>query len=295
MPEAGATAPPAWRDTTISHDGLQLAVRMHGAATSPPVIALHGWQDNAASFDLLAPLLPEHRVIAIDLPGHGRSGWRSREAGYYIWSYLVDVLAVADALQLARFSLLGHSMGGAVACLLAATFPERVDRMVLLDAVGPLTTAPEEAPGQMRRALLQQHGGDTAGRHRYPDFAAAVQARAARGLSIEAATLLGKRGIAQDAEGCYWRLDPRLTRANLLSLSEEQAAAFIRQISCPCQLLAAPQYWRERRAWFDRRRGYFAALELHELPGSHHQHLDGQVTEVATLVRRFLGEPLAPS
>lgn len=281
-------------DSSIPHGDMQLAVRSWNPAGTRPVIALHGWLDNAASFDLLAPRLPDCRVIALDMPGHGLSTWRHREAGYYIWSYVEDVLAVADALQLQTFSLLGHSMGGAVACLLASLCPERIEKLMLLDAVGPLSTSAAAAPDQMRRALLQQQGLKTARRNHYPTLDAAVQARAAKGVSDDAARLLGERGIASDAEGFYWALDPRLSRANMLSLSEEQVEVFIRLIACPVRVVSAPAYWQDhdRRSWFDRRCSYFRHLDLHELPGSHHQHLDGQVEEVAALCREFLTAPV---
>jgi pimeloyl-ACP methyl ester carboxylesterase len=277
----------SWQNSVVTHGGRQLAFRTHGPETALPVIALHGWQDNAASFELLGPLLPELRLIAIDMPGHGLSSWRGSDGTYCIWTYLEDVLAVVNSLQLQRFALLGHSMGGAIACLLAGLLPERVIRLGLLDSVGPLATSAAAAPDQMLRALQQQQNLKTGVRRYYNSFAAAVAARAAKGLGTEAATILGRRGIAEDAQGFFWTLDPRLSLASLLSLTEEQAAVFIRRIEGPVQLIAAPEYWLQRRAWFDLRCGYFRQLQLHELPGNHHQHLDGQVAAVAALLGAY--------
>ena len=55
--------------------------------------------------------------------------------------------------------------------------------------------------------------------------------------------------ILQDERGFYWNLDPRLTRANPLSLTEEQAAAFVKRITCATLLISANEYWREKRDW----------------------------------------------
>lgn len=250
-----------------------------------PVIALHGWRDNAATFELLGPLLPGVRLIAIDMPGHGLSSWRDEDGAYYIWSYLEEVLAVVEALGLTRFSLLGHSMGGAISCLLAGLLPERIAKLGLLDAVGPLATSAEAMPAQMLKAM--QQAALSTRRNHYPSFDAAVAARAAKGLETEAATILGRRGIAQDDKGWYWTLDPRLSHANLLSLTEQQAEVFIRRIQCPTLIIAAPAYWPERKAWFAQRCTYFREMKLVELPGHHHQHLEGQVQEVAALLRNF--------
>jgi pimeloyl-ACP methyl ester carboxylesterase len=279
----------SWQEHEIRHGELCLAVRSTGALDGLPVLALHGWRDNAATFEPLAAELPELRIHALDLAGHGRSSWRHREGGYYIWSYLDEVLAVADALALTRFTLLGHSMGGAVACLLAALYPERCERLLLLDSLGPLATPPEDAPGQMRRALDQQRSLKASFKQRYASFEAAVQARADKGLGFEAAAVLGHRSIREDANGWYWSTDPRLALANPVSLAEAQIAAFMQGITCPALLVAAPEFWQSRQQMFERRCTYIAGLQVETLPGNHHQHLEGQVEAVAAHCRRFLG------
>jgi len=279
-----------WREHSINHAGLQMAVRESAGDGAVPVLALHGWRDNAASFEPLAPHLPGLRLYALDLPGHGLSAWRGAGADYCTWRYVDDVLAAAAALGLGRFSLLGHSMGGAVACLFAALYPERCERLILLDSPGPMATAPAEAPAQMRSSLDQQSSLQATFKQRYASFESAVQARAEKGLGLEAATVLGLRGIASDQNGCYWTTDPRLALPNPLSLTEEQVAAFMQAIVCPVLLVAAPGYWQQRRAWFEQRCGYIKGLLRHDLPGHHHQHLEGQVEEVAGLIRAFVAE-----
>jgi pimeloyl-ACP methyl ester carboxylesterase len=276
-----------WQESSFSIGARELALRSHGPAHATPVIALHGWRDNAATFDKLGPLLPALRIIALDMPGHGLSSWRDADGEYYIWSYIEEVLAVADALDLQRFNLLGHSMGGAIASLLAGLLPQRVEKLALLDAVGPLATSAADAPAQLQRALEQAKISSR--RHHYPSFDAAVAARAAKGLGMEAAAILGKRGIAQDDKGWYWTLDPRLSRANQLSLTEAHTEVFLRRIACPSLLVAAPSYWAERNAtqWFDQRCTYYGNLRRIDLQGGHHQHLEGHVTEVADLLRDF--------
>lgn len=278
-----------WREHSLASGARQLAYRVHGPDTAPAVVALHGWRDNAATFELLGPLLPGLRLIALDLPGHGLSSWRDTDGGYYVWSYLQDVLGVAEALELKHFDLLGHSMGGAIACLLAGLVPQRIGKLALLDAAGPLTTAPEEAPDQLLRALEQAKTPRR--RHHYPSFEAAVAARAAKGVGLPAATLLGRRGIAQDDRGWYWTLDPRLSRANQLSLTEAQVEAFMRRIACPVRLVAAPAWWAERgkTEWLAQRCAYIRQLQRFDLPGGHHQHMEGQVGAVANLLKEFLG------
>ena len=88
----------------------ELAALQWGDAAAPPLLALHGWLDNAASFARLAPLLArQRRVIALDLPGHGRSAHMPEPARrYHVVDQVDAVLDFADALGFDRFDLLGH-------------------------------------------------------------------------------------------------------------------------------------------------------------------------------------------
>jgi pimeloyl-ACP methyl ester carboxylesterase len=92
-----------------------------GAEVRGSVLALHGWMDNAGSFDALAPVLASvgYRVAALDLAGHGHSPHRPAGAGYG-YNYMDQSLAVleaAQALEWPRLTLLGHSMGAGIATL----------------------------------------------------------------------------------------------------------------------------------------------------------------------------------
>ena len=114
-------------------NGHLIAAKAWGDSTAAPVIALHGWLDNAATFNRLAPLLKSVRLIALDLMGHGYSHHRPASMPYYIWDNVLDVLGVAEQLGLERFDLLGHSMGASIAMLIAGAYPEKVRQLVLID------------------------------------------------------------------------------------------------------------------------------------------------------------------
>ncbi|MBU6477927.1 MAG: alpha/beta fold hydrolase, partial [Xanthomonadaceae bacterium] len=118
----------------------EIAALQWGDAAAPPLLALHGWLDNAASFARLAPLLAwRQRVIALDLPGHGHSAHLPRGVRRYHIADQVDrVLDFADALKLERFDLLGHSLGAGIASLTAAAVPARIGKLALIEGLGPL-------------------------------------------------------------------------------------------------------------------------------------------------------------
>lgn len=277
-----------WRQHRFVHHDLALAWQDHGPADAFPLLALHGWRDNAASFHRFAALWPQRRILAPDFPGHGFSDWRHPQGSYSIWSYLEEVDALAAQYCPDSFDLLGHSMGGAVATLYAALYPARVRRLVLLDAIGPLATEAQDAPAQLLQARAQRQARQSGSRRLYPDFESAVSARANRGVDPDAARELAARGVRQDADGWYWHQDPRLAMRNPVAFTEAHSEAFLRRIECPVLLVAATRFWEGRMQWFERRTGYFRHLELHMLDGSHHQHMERQAPEVVRLVQEFL-------
>ena len=124
----------------------RLAALSWGRADAPTWLALHGWLDNAASFTRLAPLLVEAldiRIVALDFRGHGHSAHAAQGGDYALWDYCHDVLDAMESLELEQTCLLAHSMGAAVACLLAASLPECVERLTLIDGLGALNTPSE--------------------------------------------------------------------------------------------------------------------------------------------------------
>jgi len=106
-------------------------------ATTPRAMCLHGWQDNAGSFDFLVPalqrLLPSMAFYCLDLPNHGKSSHRGYPGG--ILDDITDIAIVCGCLQLPPALMIGHSQGGLLAALLAAYLPQLVTHVVLLDMV----------------------------------------------------------------------------------------------------------------------------------------------------------------
>jgi pimeloyl-ACP methyl ester carboxylesterase len=121
----------------IDVNGQQVHLRDEGPSGDPvPIILIHGtgaslhtWQGWAEG------LRDQRRVIRFDLPGFGLTG-PNRQNDYSIARYVVFVRAVADQLGIDRFVLAGNSLGGEIAWVTAATLPERVDRLILVDPGG---------------------------------------------------------------------------------------------------------------------------------------------------------------
>ena len=277
------------REMRWTVNGLELAGLSWGEPGGCPLLALHGWLDNAASFAVLGPLLQGCEVVALDLPGQGRSAHRSADASYQIWDDLPEILGVADALGWDSFCLLGHSRGAIISTLLASAFPERVQQLVLLDAVSPQALPQEEFPRQMRRALRDKVALLARQARVFADTGQAIATRTARGLGEDAAALLVPRSLRACAGGQCWTTDARLHGASPVKLSEAQIEAMLQALDMPTLLLLAagdessPGRWMQEHA-----RRHIASLQVAEVPGGHHFHMEAQAAEVARHVLEFM-------
>jgi pimeloyl-ACP methyl ester carboxylesterase len=119
-----------------------LSLQDSGPRDGCPVLLLHGGSSSGATWARLTASLPERRVIAPDLRGHGSS---PRCASYPLDGYVADVVAVLDRLGLHRAAVVGHSLGGYVAARLAMQLPQRVTRLVLEEPPVPPRSAPRPA------------------------------------------------------------------------------------------------------------------------------------------------------
>lgn len=112
-----------------------IAVKVWGSEKNPLVLCLHGWLDNANSFDRLVPLLSsDFCYVAMDFGGHGLSSHYNPGLPYYHQNFVSEVRRVATAFKWTQFSLLGHSFGGTVGGMFACIFPEMVDKLILLES-----------------------------------------------------------------------------------------------------------------------------------------------------------------
>jgi pimeloyl-ACP methyl ester carboxylesterase len=269
--------------------GLRLAARAWGPETGRRVLCLHGWLDSAASFDRLAPLLRGLRMVCLDLPGHGLSEHRHPTASYDFIYWIPDVLAAADALGWERFSLLGHSLGAMIASCVAGTAPERIERMALVDGLGPLTCEADQAPERLAAAIDERRAAEANPAAVYPDrgTVATKLQRALRGLTAEAARVLVGRGTREIPGGVTWRHDPRLRGKSMLRLTEAHVHAFLSRVTCPVLMIRPMGGWPANEELIRARLDRLQRGRLLKVEGGHHVHLT-QPQNVAPHLQRFL-------
>ena len=280
---------PVERALELPH--LTLRALTWGGDAAPPLLALHGWLDNAGSYAHLAPRMAEHRrFIALDLPGHGHSDHVPPGTHYHFVDYVRATLAAADRLGLQRFDLLGHSLGAGIAAMVAAAAPARIRRLLLIEGLGPLGDDGTRTLERFREGMDVPANGK--GLRVFRDIDQAIAARAiAGGLRADLARPIVERGLAEVADGWRWRSDPRLTRTSPLRLAETQIHALLRGIEAPTALLLArPATSYLPSEPMARRAACVADIAISHMDGGHHLHLE-HPDAVAAWALDHLGVP----
>jgi pimeloyl-ACP methyl ester carboxylesterase len=120
----------------VSVNGLDLHYLDWGNAGAPPVVCVHGYTSSAQAFNALARHFHDRfHIVAPDVRGHGESAW-SRDGAYQYRDQVGDLTALVDQIGLARFTLIGTSMGGIIAMAFAAAHADRLVGLVIND-IGP--------------------------------------------------------------------------------------------------------------------------------------------------------------
>jgi pimeloyl-ACP methyl ester carboxylesterase len=282
-----------FEDLDIDLGGQWIRGKLWGPVTGLPTIALHGYLDNANSFDVLAPRLPNHRIFAMDFAGHGASDHRRPHELYSGLLDIRDVLAVADYFGWSRFHLIGHSMGAEIGSQIAGLFPDRVASLVCIDGFCSTNDVPvtlEHLASSVSASFKQ------GARLKVFPTLAAMSARLsdATGQSAASAEAIVARGHAVVVEGYTWRTDPRIKGSGPLELTGEQLQQLIQQITAGTLMIVADL----SNDWLQRSLDVVMATEqplltVIHVPGHHHLHMQAESASIAALIERFAaGEAL---
>jgi pimeloyl-ACP methyl ester carboxylesterase len=287
-----ASAP---RERFVDANGLKHHVlEWDAAAGNTTVVLLHGFLDLSWSFARVAArLAPKYHVIAPDFRGHGDSDWVAPGGYYYFPDYLLDLTRLLPQLTRERVYIVGHSMGGTVATYYAGLFPNRVQKLALLEGIGPPADDPALAP---ERVLEHLRTMDNL-RARKPriisslDVAietfAHIYPRAAPDLLRELASH-ATRPAAEGAEtGLQWKYDPLHRTRSPMPFDERVFAAFIRRITCPVLLVDSSERINSGTS-NPARQALYATASKRVLPNAGHMMQLDQPEALAEMVAEFL-------
>lgn len=260
-----------------------------GNPDGPFLLMLHGWLDNSHSFLPMLPYLDAFDWLAIDFPGHGHSGHRSADAPYYFVDWVYDVEALIREQGWRQIHVLGHSMGGYVAQLLAACFPERIQSLSTIESFGLVTAPPEKALTQLREGFSSRF--KQLGRQLpvYSDLQHLRHARAKAGAFSEAlADLLLQRNLKEVPGGYSWRTDPKVRAVSPFRFSDEHVPPILSGIEAPMCTVLGEQGHQTLVDAVSHGRTHVRQLTVQQVPGGHHCHMEYPKATADIVVAHFL-------
>lgn len=260
-----------------NHD-LNLSYKISNKNGSIPLIGIHGWLDNANSFDLMTPYLsPQIKFYALDLCGHGKSDHNKTGVDYTLVSCIQQIIDFASSLGLEYFHLVGHSLGAVLASILAGILPpEKLKTLTLIEGVGPITYPSEELPQRMLHNLKIKSRKIISQKKMYSSKEeAALQRSKKTNFSYDFSLLLSERGLKKLEDGKYtWSTDQKLLVPSAHPFTEEQVSAFLKRILCPTLSIWGEDPPILPQETINKRLKLLKYREIKTYKGGHHVHLD---------------------
>ncbi len=235
-----------------SHNYYSQRLKLHyvdwGNTDKPPMLLIHGGRDHARNWDWVAQeLRDDYHIIAPDLRGHGDSEW-ARGGQYALIDYVLDITQLLDQLQLSPMIIIGHSLGGAIACQYTGIYPERVKQLIALEGLGPPSGRQRRGPAHQRMQKWIGQMQAFAGRYprRYPSLDEAVHRmrEANKHLSADQARHLTIHGLYRNEDGTYtWKFDNYVRSNSPYEFNMEDARSIWSRITCPTLLVRGTESW----------------------------------------------------
>jgi pimeloyl-ACP methyl ester carboxylesterase len=288
------------RHRTVDSQGLPIHLLEWGDPAGEPIVLVHGFLDQAQSWKVFAAELLRRAVrplwiIAPDCRGHGDSGSVGAGGYYHFPDYVYDLECVVSALGIARFHLVGHSMGGTISFLYGGAFPERLVNLVLIEGVGPPGMEFAEAPRRMARWIdeVRERGRDHFREYTSVEAGAGQLRQTNPRLQEEFALELARAGMKQRATGKWiWKFDPLHRTAAPQPFYTAQALEFFRRITCPVLLVDGAESRQSRRT--DKLQRYEAIRNRRMLTienAGHMVHQDNPAALADAIASFFAVEP----
>ncbi|NQY13221.1 MAG: alpha/beta hydrolase [Henriciella sp.] len=275
---------------------LSLSYCEWGDPSAPPLVLVHGGRDQKRSWDPLAAVLSEdYRVIAFDLRGHGESDWVS-DGAYGIMDHVFDFANLVDTLELTRFTLIGHSLGGNIALRYAGLFPSRIEKFVAIEGLGPSPRmlAERKALSVTERLTewIEQRRKVSDRQPRVMQTVEAAQGRMQAAFPHLPEALihhLTKTGVKENEDGTVsWAYDPAGVARTPSDIPYEDFVELWRLISCPTWLVYGANSWASNPAKDGRAEPFQNATVSVIEDAGHWLHHD-QFDQFTAQLKGFLG------
>ena len=295
-------APSSASSGPSSHIYFSQRLRLHyvdwGNPDGPPMLLIHGGRDHCRNWDWVAEhFAKDYHIIAPDLRGHGDSQWEA-SGNYTQISYVYDIAQLIQQKNMHDVTVIGHSLGGAIALMYTALFPERVKKLVAIEGMGP---SPSSAAKQAEISIndrvrswvddMRKLSGRLPRRYDTLDDAFKRMRDENPHLSEEQARHLTLHGANQNEDGTYsWKFDNYVRVFSMSGLPNEEVKKMYGEISCPTLLMRGEESWASDPVADGRTQCFNCPIEYQSFANAghwvHHDQLDGFVDRVS----EFLGK-----
>ena len=278
---------------SIDVRGLPIHWVEWGRRGPQPVILVHGFRDHCRTWDFfvneLLAISPELWLVAPDCRGHGDSGWVGAGGYYHFFDYLLDLDCLVRHLDVPIVRLVGHSMGGTIACLYAGTHPGRVSKLVSVEGLGPQGMSFADAPRRAAQWLKEVPAVEDGAGYASLEYTADRLRRAYPRLTEERARHLVHHGMRRMETGAWqWKFDP-LHRTTLPQpFYVEQFREFLRRVACPSLVIQGAESEHRVRGDVKARYGWLPGAELVTLPDAGHMVQQENPEALARTLAPFL-------
>ena len=269
------------QDRFVNVNGLRLHYLDWGNESKQPLILLHGIGRVAHTFDHLAGhFSPNYHVIAVDMRGHGDSGWDANGA-YLVEDYVKDIEGLAQQLRLRNIVIWGNSTGGRVAQVFAGMHPELVAGVISED-VGP--ERPREIADSGTRRMQQE---DERGWASEEELLAELKTGNAR-TAEEVLRAYVKYGSKRRADGrVIWKRDPKIANGFVPT----ELWRFVREIKSPIIYILGGRSTIVPAATQQQLKQTLPQVQIETLPGLGHYPSEENTKDFLVVVDKFLSVP----
>ncbi|KAL2717733.1 putative serine hydrolase [Vespula squamosa] len=250
-----------------------------------PILALHGWQDNAASFDNLIPLIKKHGpILAIDLPGHGLSTWLPQGQMYFEINYILLICRLKKYFGWEKVKLLSHSLGSHISFYYASLYPNETDYVISIDHLKPPSITIKNYNKIFSKAIAQfltvEKMENKPPIYKKEELIQKWIKKSYNSLNANACEILMTRGVTEMSDGTVFiNRDPRLRILPVHNCwSHEQLKEMAVDIKCPYLVIQS-----DKKMYIEDLKYYYDILDIlkesskdcryHFIPGTHHIHL----------------------
>jgi pimeloyl-ACP methyl ester carboxylesterase len=279
-----------------SHSYFSQRLRLHyvdwGNDDAPTMLFVHGIHDHCRTFDDLAlNFVADYHVVAPDLRGHGDSEWVNGSSYHYI-DYIYDLHQLIQQAGLGPVTLVGHSMGGAIAAMFAGAYPDLVEKLVLIEGIGlwSRTMTPVPIDAKIRDWVAATRALAARQPKRYESLEAAYQRmqQANPQLAEAQARHLTAHGSNQNEDGTYsWKYDKYTYNFAIFGFDSQETVDLWRRIEAPVLVINAAEGLPHRIGQDDTMQ-YLAEATLRIVERAGHWTYHDRLDEVVAHMREFL-------